>query len=178
MAKLNINLTDTKDIITQSKNLTEAQRKEAQLIRLLLNQGLMPVLNEGQTGKFVQMGRMAFKSKPVSESQFTLNLMCIGNCVGITYNDVLDTYYENQAIAMAFCNHIQKKLMENIGRLDAEQAAEFVGMIERNLGLLGESARAAGVNLGVVLAAEQATKTDLKNLKTMVNKKADAEELE
>ena len=177
MAKLNINVTDTKDLITQAKNLTREQQKEAQLARLLINQGALPELREGQTGKFVQMSNVFFKSKTLNEASFMAGLTTVGVAAGLDASDVLETY-NNEAIAMALCNTIQKMTEAKYAKRSQADVETIVAYISKNLQKFGREAREARVNLGVVVAVEQQTMRDLAKLKQIANDKAETSEKE
>ena len=177
MSKLNINITDTKDLITQAKNLTEAQRKEAQIARLYINQGQMPVYKEGVTGRFVMIDNIGFKSKPMSDAAFRMGLAHAGMFVGLKEQDVMETYDGHETIAMALCNHVQKKTMSKYQNYNADQIKEISDRIEKNLEVFGSFARKASVDLGVIMAAEQQTKKDIANMKEFaLNKDEDSNE--
>ena len=170
MAKLNINITDNIDLITQAKNLTLEQQKEAQIARLYLNQCKFPVYSEGASGRFVMLDNAVFKSTTMKEAGFMMGLIRAGYQVGISESDIMETY-SNDAIAMALCNHIQKKTAAKFENMSADQINAVSGQIEKNLSIFGKGAREAKVNLGVVLAAEQQVKKDLEKLKELASQK-------
>jgi len=163
MSKLNINLFDTRDLITQSKNLTEAQRREAQIARLYLTQGSMPVYSDGNTGRFVMLSNMFFKNKTMSEPAFKLGLTKVGKTLGYDEVDVLETYTESSA--MALCNFLQKKTLERYQQKGSKANEEILKMVEDKTKDFGRFARAAQVDLGVVIAVEQQLKKDLEQAK-------------
>ena len=164
MAKINVNITDTKDLITQAKNLNMAQRKEAQIARLYINQCKMPVYSKGAIGDFLLLDNVAFKSKTMSEPAFITGLTHAGVGAGLKEEDILETY-DNDAMAMALCNHIQKVTEKNYANLPAEQMNVVVDRMEKQMETFGLFARQAKVDLGVIVAAEQQVKKDISRMK-------------
>ena len=172
MSKLNVNITDTKDLITQSKNLTNAQRKEAQIARLYINQCKMPVYSQGPSGNFVLFDNVGFNSKEMSDPAFITGIARAGVSAGLKKEDVLETY-TSDSIAMALCNHIQKVTEKNYANLPAEQMSVVVDRMEKQMETFGMFARYAKVNLGVIVATEQQVKKDVERMKELSSKKED-----
>lgn len=172
MARLNINITDTSDLITQAKNLNMAQRKEAQIARLYINQCKMPVYSKGVVGDFLLLDNVGFKSKTMSEPAFITGLTRAGVGAGLKEADVLETY-DNDAVAMALCNHIQKTIVKNYANLSAEQINVVVDRMEKQMETFGMFARQARVDLGVVVATEQQVKKDVSRMKELASQKED-----
>lgn len=170
MAKLNINAADTKDLISQSKNLTLERKKESQIARLYIDQGKLPVYHEGVSGKFVMMDNVAFKSTSMQEPAFLTGILRAGAFVGISEQDIADTYDSGEN-AMALCNYIQEQIMNNFQNASVNQIKIVADRIETDLEIFGKSARNAEVDLGVIISVEQQVKKDLENIRELAAQK-------
>ena len=165
MSKIYFNITDNKDFITQNTSLNDAQKKEAQVARLLINQCRLPVLADGVQGKSVMMSNAFFTSKTMTEPAVMLSIANAGASAGYSREDVLETY--TSASAMALSNAIQKQTMANYSSMPEDQKKTIMERIQASLKQFGVAAREANVNLGVIIATEQQVKRDLDAMKSL-----------
>lgn len=171
MSKLNINTFDTKDLITQTNSLNNAMRKEAQIARIALTQGMMPVFFRGSAGDFVMLSdgekKVYFRSKTMDEGSFVAGLKQVGQAVGYTESDIVETY-NHDSIAMALCNDIQKETINNLTARTPKEFNEIVSYIEARVDQFAEEARNAKVHPGVIFAVVTQIKNDLNAARKVV----------
>ena len=180
MSKLNINALDAKGLTTQFKMLNSETKKEAQLARIALMQGLMPTINAGRNGAFVMLtnGKNAIYlrgGKTMCEGSFIVGLAQLGRNVGLKQEDILETY--NKESAMALCNLVQQETMNKLSVMSAQEVEEISENLKYRLQKFVGDARFAKVSDEEINAVAQQISMDMEFVNEVVNKKNSEEKV-
>lgn len=176
MSKLSINKFNTRDLISQSKSLNEGMRKEAQLARIALTQGLMPTINAGNSGAFVMLtnGKQAIylKSKTMDDNAFVAGIVQLARNAGLKQEDIIETY-DHESIVMALCNFVQTETLKLLSERTPEEFEEISKNLDSRIEKFVGDARFANIPEGEIIAVVQQVKRDMEEAKKIVATKSE-----
>jgi len=166
MSSFDIKYTDNDDIISRG-SLSGARKKEAQLARIVLNQGFMPTLQNGETGKRVMLsnGKRAIflGEKPMPQDAYILGLLKAGIASGID-GQALYEEAQKEGLAMQTCNAVQETIFNNFAKKSTKYKKKALENMRRNVEEFRKVAREAGLELGLALSIEQQFAKDIEEM--------------
>ena len=167
MSKFEIQYTANQDLISRSE-LSLQRKKEAQLARIALNQGFMPVVKNGQAGNFVMLsnGRRAIflKSKPMNQDAYLTGILSAGVSAGVDGKELLEACKKDN-FAMQTCNAVQEEIFRKYTLESPAYMKRALANMAENTREFGVAARQAGLDLGMIVSIEGQAKKDMEKMR-------------
>ena len=174
MSKLSINKFNTRDLISQSKSLNEGMRKEAQLARIALTQGMMPIISSPSAIEdFVMLANpepmqaIYLKSKTMDDNAFVAGIVQLARNAGLKQEDIIETY-DHESIAMALCNFVQTETLKLLSERNPQDFEAISQNLEWRLQKFMGDARFVKIPEGEIIAVVQQVKRDMEEAKKIV----------
>ena len=164
MSKFEIKYGDNQDLISRS-DMGLARKKEAQLVRIVLNEGYMPVAVPGNKVMLTNATRAIFLSQNLmDEGGFRQGMINAGRVAGIDGAELLDSL-NKEGFEMQTCNAVQEEYFNKFSKMQSLQREAVIENIQKNTQKFEELARKAGLDMGLILSVRMQTLKDVDKMK-------------